>query len=185
MAESPDNPYKRLQVDPSAEPEVVRAAYHALARKRHPDAGGDGEAMVLLNAAWAILRDPVSRAAYDAGRAHPVAGPTPRPDPAPQTPPRGDAAPLVRRRGDRSSTLDFGRYAGWSLAQLAATDPSYLRWLIRTPIGRRLAVEAEALLETSEAASSSAVGRPRPIFGTRPGGRPELGLAGRLGLRHA
>ena len=29
--------YRVLQVDPAAEPEVIRAAYRALARKYHPD----------------------------------------------------------------------------------------------------------------------------------------------------
>ena len=30
------NPYKVLQVDPSADPEVIEAAYHALTRKWRP-----------------------------------------------------------------------------------------------------------------------------------------------------
>ena len=32
------NYYKILQIDPSAEPEVVQAAYRRLAQKYHPDA---------------------------------------------------------------------------------------------------------------------------------------------------
>jgi uncharacterized protein (DUF3820 family) len=47
----------------------------------------------------------------------------------------------------RSGTmLDFGRYAGTSLGELAIRDPDYLKWLARTPIGRRLQCEIEALL---------------------------------------
>jgi len=61
--------------------------------------------------------------------------------------PRRDAA---RSRLDSSSILDFGRYAGWSLAQIVEKDPDYLEWLVRTPIGRRLAAEARALLESGQ-----------------------------------
>jgi len=37
-----------------------------------------------------------------------------------------------RSRLDSSSILDFGRYAGWSLAQIVEKDPDYLEWLVRT-----------------------------------------------------
>ncbi|MGZ6267571.1 MAG: J domain-containing protein, partial [Candidatus Limnocylindrales bacterium] len=63
------DPYEVLQVRPSADPEVVRAAYRVLARKYHPDHGGDPTQMVALNDAWDVLGDPVRRAAYDASRA--------------------------------------------------------------------------------------------------------------------
>lgn len=33
--------------------------------------------------------------------------------------------------------LDFGRYAGWSLGDLARHDPNYLRWLSRHSSGIR------------------------------------------------
>jgi hypothetical protein len=33
--------------------------------------------------------------------------------------------------------LDFGRYAGWTLAELAAHDADYLRWLSRHSAGIR------------------------------------------------
>ena len=36
-------------------------------------------------------------------------------------------------RSVQVSVLDFGRYAGWSLRQLAARDPNYLEWLLRSP----------------------------------------------------
>ena len=38
--------YEVLQVSPRAEPEVVRAAYRILARKYHPDLGGDPRRMI-------------------------------------------------------------------------------------------------------------------------------------------
>jgi hypothetical protein len=42
--------------------------------------------------------------------------------------------------------LDFGRYAGWSLRQLAAHDPDYLEWLVRSPGGRQYRGQITALL---------------------------------------
>ncbi|HVA86024.1 MAG TPA: DnaJ domain-containing protein [Candidatus Saccharimonadales bacterium] len=70
--------YKALQVDFEADVDVIQAAYRRLAQKYHPDrvddphstAAAEAKArMVAINAAWAILRDPVRRAAYDRVRA--------------------------------------------------------------------------------------------------------------------
>lgn len=61
--------YQTLQVIPTAEPEVVKAAYRALIAKYHPDGhGGKPEAETKakeLNEAWRILQDPVQRKRYD------------------------------------------------------------------------------------------------------------------------
>jgi curved DNA-binding protein CbpA len=65
------DPYKVLQVDPSAETDVIEAAYKRLAKKYHPDVTPGPEAqakMVQLNLARDILRDPVRRAALDRAR---------------------------------------------------------------------------------------------------------------------
>ena len=67
------NHYERLKVAPDAPPEVIRAAYRALAAKLHPDRkGGDAgptehahEAMAALNASYLVLMDPAARAEYD------------------------------------------------------------------------------------------------------------------------
>jgi curved DNA-binding protein CbpA len=61
--------YATLQVHPLAEDEVIRAAYRTLARKYHPDHGGDSVRMTQINDAWDVLGDPARRAAYDATRA--------------------------------------------------------------------------------------------------------------------
>jgi len=50
-------------------------------------------------------------------------------------------------RSVQVSVLDFGRYAGWTLRQLAARDPDYLEWLVRSPGGRQYRAEITALLE--------------------------------------
>lgn len=70
---SPDL-YKILQVDPSAEPEVIEAAYKRLVRKYHPDVNGSpnaNERMQELNDAYDVLGDPAQRAEYDQARLYP------------------------------------------------------------------------------------------------------------------
>ena len=60
--------YAVLQVHPTAEPEIVDAAYRRLARMYHPDvnkAHGAHETMIRINLAYEILGDPAKRAAYD------------------------------------------------------------------------------------------------------------------------
>ncbi len=62
------NLYQILQVDPSADPEIIDVAYRRLAMKHHPDRGGGEQtqdAMRTLNAARDTLKDPQKRAAYD------------------------------------------------------------------------------------------------------------------------
>lgn len=62
--------YTVLGVTPDAEPELLKAAYQAKARLYHPDTSKHpraGEMMKELNAAWAILKDPVKRREYDRG----------------------------------------------------------------------------------------------------------------------
>ncbi len=49
------DPYQTLHLLPSAPPEVVRAAYKALAMKHHPDHGGDVGAMQRINDAYRRL----------------------------------------------------------------------------------------------------------------------------------
>jgi curved DNA-binding protein CbpA len=44
------------------------------------------------------------------------------------------------------SVLNFGRYAGWSLGEIARRDVVYLEWLDRVPLGRRYRDEIDALL---------------------------------------
>jgi hypothetical protein len=62
--------YERLKISQDAPLEVIRASYRALAAKHHPDrhgqSSGSNTDMAALNAAYEVLCDPVSRAAYDA-----------------------------------------------------------------------------------------------------------------------
>jgi hypothetical protein len=44
------------------------------------------------------------------------------------------------------TVLDFGHYAGRSIAELADADPDYLRWLERHPSGVRYRAEIQRVL---------------------------------------
>jgi len=44
------------------------------------------------------------------------------------------------------SVLNFGRYAGWSLGEIARRDLEYIEWLDRVPIGRAYRDEIDAIL---------------------------------------
>ena len=52
--------------------------------------------------------------------------------------------------GQPSGTvLNFGRYAGWSLGEVARTDIEYIEWLDRAPIGRNYRPELDGILRSS------------------------------------
>ncbi|MGH2511634.1 MAG: hypothetical protein ACRDGQ_02990 [Candidatus Limnocylindrales bacterium] len=44
------------------------------------------------------------------------------------------------------SLLNFGRYSGWSLGEIARRDLEYLEWLDRMTIGRPYRDEIDAIL---------------------------------------
>jgi hypothetical protein len=44
------------------------------------------------------------------------------------------------------SVVEFGRYSGWTLGQIRRTDPEFLEWLMRAPMGRAYRTEIETLL---------------------------------------
>ncbi|MEA2608056.1 MAG: molecular chaperone DnaJ [Chloroflexota bacterium] len=159
--------YEVLQVHRRADPDVIRAAYRVLARKHHPDFGGDPARMVALNAAWRVLSDDARRTAYDEElrksirrRATDRAADAPIASYAPGA--HGNGPATGRESG---TVIDFGRYAGWSVGRLVSHDPDYLEWLARTPIGRRLAGEIQAVL--AQRASNEQSLRPTGTSGHR------------------
>jgi curved DNA-binding protein CbpA len=131
--------------------------------------------MAELNRAYGVLRDPTTRRNYDYERAQRLSpmGPGEEPEPVASAPirqtvsatsvdgtPDGDSmingldrmgmsgAPAQARNGMLGDTrLDFGRYAGWSLGDLARRDPDYLRWLARHSSGIRFRGEIAKLLK--------------------------------------
>jgi DnaJ-class molecular chaperone len=143
----PRNAYRILHVDPQADTDVIAAAYRVLARKLHPDtdsSGRDARRMTELNWAYAILRDPAARARYDRDqRAAP-----PYPDPGSANRPHG--APWESPVGSEVR-LDFGRYEGSTLREVARRDVEYLRWLSRHAAGARYRQAIDALLREHEA----------------------------------
>jgi len=168
MADSDDgiDPYRVLQVDPTADHEVIQAAYRALARRFHPDVAPDLEMarqMAAINAAFDLIRDADRRAAYDREHGY---GTPPRPngDPAappapPAAPPTSDASWTSSRQGaswegtagpppgrPSGSVLDFGRFKGWSLGEIARVDPGYLMWLDDRRDGARYRAEIDEIL---------------------------------------
>lgn len=176
--------YEALQVDPRAEPEVIRAAYRILARKYHPDHGGDARRMIELNDAWDVLGDPARRAAYDTSRATPTRPRVPDTATRPETgargssdsPPRSEPAagrtPDVSRAGPppgrpSGTVIDFGRYAGWSLGEIARYDMDYLEWLQRATFGRRLRAETEALIAQRRRPGAAAGATSQQRWGNR------------------
>ncbi len=59
------DPYAILGVNSKASSEQIKAAYRELVKKHHPDAGGDKQKILSLNAAWEVLGDKEHRLAYD------------------------------------------------------------------------------------------------------------------------
>lgn len=47
------------------------------------------------------------------------------------------------------SVLNFGRYAGWSLGEVARGDIEYIEWLDRAPIGRNYRQELDDILRAN------------------------------------
>ena len=60
------------------------------------------------------------------------------------------------------SVMNFGRYDGWSLGEIASADLEYLEWLDRMPIGRPYRDEIDAILrQTGRRRSAAAETRDR------------------------
>ncbi|PIT74111.1 J domain-containing protein [Limnohabitans sp. G3-2] len=71
------DPYAELGVTPQAEPEVIRAAFRALAQRYHPDRQTGASAlwaakMARINQAYEVLSQPERRRAYEASRCPPA-----------------------------------------------------------------------------------------------------------------
>jgi DnaJ-class molecular chaperone len=158
--------YQVLQVDPRALPEVIEAAYRALARLYHPDANKASDAsrrMAELNLAYGAVRTPDRRKAYDrlrsggtvsvvVGQANGHAQSSRDAANGAGAKPTGGERPA--QQGD-SSVIDFGRYQGWSIREIARHDPDYLVWLSRHSAGSRYRQRISEELARRHAARSA------------------------------
>lgn len=145
--------YKVLQVDREAEPDVIKAAHRVLSARLHPETdltGVDEVRRAELDRALAVLSDPFRRMAYDQqreyemvamGPGHGIAEAGVEPEGDPHHLSIGALTERIQagQNGQNVAnvTLDFGRYAGWTLGELARQDPDYLRWLSRHSSGIR------------------------------------------------
>jgi hypothetical protein len=119
-----------LQVSPWCEPEVIQAAYRALARTRHPDVNRSADAeeqMRRLNVAYQTLSDPVQRMRYDEELALEVARPVPiRPASAPVDPlgGRAPASPTPIRPRPSAAPHATSAPVSHGASSAASTSPS-------------------------------------------------------------
>ncbi|HEY7463458.1 MAG TPA: DnaJ domain-containing protein [Candidatus Limnocylindria bacterium] len=165
--------YKILQVDPEAEVDVIRAAYETLSTRFDPkrDLTGVHEIRLReLDRAFETLSDEGRRRVYDIERAGayepvapgemigiPVEQPVGAEMLAPSLAPAARTGLSSRLNGGAADhlgaavgavTLDFGRFAGRTLRDVAVEDVEYLRWLSRHSSGIRFRSEIERLLRS-------------------------------------
>jgi curved DNA-binding protein CbpA len=68
--------------------------------------------------------------------------------------PDGEGAAGAPPGNPSGSVLNFGRFTGWSLGEVARAEPEYLEWLDRMPIGRTYQAEIDELLRARGLRSS-------------------------------
>jgi curved DNA-binding protein CbpA len=141
--------YEVLQVHPAAEQQVIQAAYRVLAGLYHPDratTAANARRMAELNAAYDRVKTVELRRAYDqelrAGRGGIEF--------VQKVTPAAAGTPYAADRPGRP--LDFGRYEGLTVAQIARRDMDYLRWLRRHASGARFRPEIDAEIRAREPA---------------------------------
>jgi molecular chaperone DnaJ len=115
MPQSARDPYLVLGVAATASGAEIKAAYRALVKQHHPDAGGDEEAILAINAAWEVLRDRERRAEHDRHR-------------------------VVSNHHSTVRSAAAGRAARKATAESARGDEALLLWLqtVYGPIDRLL-----------------------------------------------
>lgn len=167
MADDEFDAYATLRVTPNAEDFILEAAYRAMARQFHPDGPKpDSARMATINRAYDLVRTPERRKRYDRlHHLHPMGpgGAAGASSLAAQAlggrvppPTNGSSSPGSDTPGTGVlMTVDFGRYQGWTLKDLAKYDPDYLRFLSRHSSGVRYRNQiAQLLPEEKEAAPS-------------------------------
>ena len=168
--------YGVLQIAPNAEDFILEAAYKAMARHFNPDGPTPNPARLAdVTHAYDLLKTSERRKRYDRlHRTRPV-GPGVPGTPAPRL--NGDSpSPAAQALGGRvpgptegpaglatsdpsMMTIDFGRYQGWTLKDLAKYDSDYLRFLSRHSSGVRYRNQIAQLIPDETAAAPSRRGK--------------------------
>lgn len=141
--------YEVLQVQPSAEPEVIEKAYKALIFKYHPDRGGDEETAKRITGAYYVVSDPKRRAEYDRQRRSGTGGRT-----AGQT--HDQVGSYVRLEDIPPEVIDAMLAAAW-VQGAAATARTVGRVAVAgvAVAGEAALAAAEAALDAAESAAES------------------------------
>lgn len=162
------DPYRELQLSPDAEPELIKAAFKALAKKYHPDQFSDpaekarAEArMARINEAQRLLqsgeyRPPIRATQETAARVEPEPPPASSP---PQPPPRtvkSSASPAHKKSEIRSSArLSSAAFILFALALLTVLIlPTQLS---QNHLERALSLEKQGLYQEALEELNSAV----------------------------
>jgi molecular chaperone DnaJ len=159
---APVDHYAVLGVARGSSAAAIKAAYRALVKRHHPDAGGDSQRMLALNAAWEVLGDGERRRRYDAGLgAVPPESSSGRPSRARQPGRRADSS--GERPGAAAAAEDL---RGWLravyapldrlLGQVIAPFPAALRALAADPYDDALMEAFCAFLSLSRSRLSRA-----------------------------
>jgi DnaJ-like protein len=167
------HPDRQPGVDGEARMVAINAAWEVLrdpARRAEYDASRSAAARAAHTTP--APAPPGSSPARGSASAGPSAGPPPSSGPAPNRPPETvsrdwtsgrsgagggyDASTMRKSEGEGAagpppgrpsgSVLKVGRYAGWSIGEIARTDLDYLEWLDRMAIGRQYRDEIDQVL---------------------------------------
>lgn len=159
------NYYRILHVQPEAPLEIIKASYRGLMTKlkAHPDLGGDHDAAVLINQAYAVLSNADKRRRYDLDRAaHRGAGQMP--------------AAAARRNPSSAATRAYQRHSGIPDGGRAACLFCATELAVRAAAATRCGFCGSPLL----AAAAQAGRRQLEVFGRR--AAPRIAKTGSLML---
>ena len=169
MTDDDFDAYGILRITLNAEDFILEAAYRALARHFHPDGKTPNSVrMAEINRAYDLVRHPSGASGTTASTTFDRWAPA-RPASRRAWPPRRSAdacrhrpmAPPRRGQGPLM-TVDFGRYQGWTLKDLAKHDPDYLRFLSRHSSGVRYRNQIAQLLPDERRPPRAAAGSTDP-----------------------